>query len=59
MNKPWTKYDIDKITELENQGMSIRAIARKMGWNQSNTHQWIKRNYRKVITYVSKTSGIG
>jgi len=52
--KPIYSYDIDKIQDMENKGMSIRAIARKMGWPEENTQQWIKRNYNKIVKYIKK-----
>ena len=48
------EYDIKKIERLENNGMSIRGIARMLGWPECNTNQWIKRNYYKVIKYNKK-----
>lgn len=49
--KPKYNYDIRKIEEMENSGFSIRAIARYMGWPETNTHHWLKRNYKRVIRY--------
>jgi len=48
--KPKYNYDIEKIEALQNDGLSIRAIARKMGWPEDNTQQWINRNYKKVVS---------
>ncbi len=49
-------YDIKKIQALENKGVSIRAIARKHGWDEDNTQQWIHRHFKRVIkvTYIPK-----
>ena len=55
--KPKYKYDIKKIEELANEGYSIRAIARYMGWPEDNTQQWLNRNYKKTIKYVPKNKG--
>lgn len=52
--KPKYKYDIDKIEALENEGLSIRAIARKLGWPEFNTQDWIKRNFKRIVKYVPK-----
>lgn len=54
--KPKYDYDIHKIEALENQdeGLSIRAIARKLGWPGPNTQQWIKRNFKRIVKYVPK-----
>lgn len=47
--KPKYEYDIEKIESLQNEGLSIRAIARKFGWQEDSTQQWINRNYKKVV----------
>lgn len=53
-SKPKFNYDIDKIEALENEGLSIRAIGRKLGWPGPNTQQWIKRNFKRIVKYVPK-----
>lgn len=53
-SKPKYSYDIKTIEALENEGLSIRSIARKMGWSEVNTHAWIKRNFKKIIRYELK-----
>jgi len=53
-------YDIKKIEALQNQGMSVRAIARKFGWNEDNTQQWINWNFDKTrgkLSYTPKKKG--
>ncbi len=52
--KPKYNYDIKKIAALESKGLSIREIARIEGWPEGGTHQWIKRNYDRVVTYLNK-----
>tara|TARA_R100000963_G_C4605869_1_gene77932 strand:+ start:263 stop:448 length:186 start_codon:yes stop_codon:yes gene_type:complete len=47
-------YDINKIQSLQNEGLSIRAIARKFKWCEVNTYNWLVRNYNKKITYTKK-----
>jgi len=47
-------YDINKIQSLQNEGLSIRAIARKFKWCEVNTYNWLIRNYNKKITYTKK-----
>jgi transposase len=48
------KYDIKIIEKLANEGLSIREIARKNGWCEIATQQWINRNYKKTINYTKK-----
>jgi len=48
--KPKYNYDIKKIEDLENKGLSIREIAMRYGWPKGPTHKWINRNYIKSIT---------
>ena len=43
-------YDIKEIESQENQGYSVRDIARYEGWCEINTQAWIKRNYTKKVT---------
>jgi|TARA_Y100000034_G_scaffold103501_1_gene129087 transposase len=47
-------YDIEIIEALQNEGLSVREIARRNNWNELNTQQWINRNYKKVVRYVKK-----
>ncbi len=51
-------YDIDKIEALENEGLSIRKIARYMKWCENGTQAWIKRNYKRVVKYTKKTDKV-
>ena len=50
MNKKYN-YDIDVITDLLNEGLSLRQVARNKGWSYNATQAWIKRNFWKEITY--------
>ncbi len=50
--KPKYDYDIEKIEALENEGLSIREIARRQEWPETNTQQWIHRNYKRIVKYV-------
>jgi len=66
-SKPKADYNISKIEALRNQGFSLRSIARKFGWNEANTAQWLARNYEtietqsRIIKYIKKEgcSGTG
>lgn len=52
--KPKHNYDIDKIQALENEGNSIRGVARILGLPEVSTQAWIKRNYNRVVVYIKK-----
>jgi len=52
--KPKYDYDIKKIEALQNEGLSIRAIARQLGWQEDSTQQWLNRNYKRVFKFVKK-----
>ena len=49
-SKPKYDYDINVIMALQTETstkkrMSLRAIAKKMGWSQQGTIDWVTRNY--------------
>ena len=48
------KYDIQTIEELVNIGYSVRHVARLMGWCQTSTQKWVKRNFDKKVKFVRK-----
>ena len=50
-------YDIKKIEDLQNEGHSIREIARILGFCEISTQAWINRNFHKNIKYSLKFKG--
>lgn len=52
--KPKYNYDIKQIEALQNEGLSVREIARRQQWPEDNTQQWINRNYTKHVTIEYK-----
>jgi hypothetical protein len=65
MNKSWRskpsrktkyKYDIEVIESMFNMGCSIRFIARRHGWCERSTQNWINRNFDKHTKFVRKSN---
>ena len=52
--KPKYDYDINKIEDLQNKGVSLRETARRLNFPEIAMYNWIKRNYDKVIKYTKK-----
>lgn len=48
------KYNIDKIIKSLNEGNSLRATARKLGYGEIPMIEWIKRNYTLIKTWSYK-----
>ena len=48
------EHDIQKYTELRNQGLSWRDIGKQLNINHSTLTQWIERNYIEVVKYKYK-----
>ena len=48
------EYDIERITGLLNDGMSMREIARKLEYGEIAMIQWIKRNYELTNKWTYK-----
>ena len=48
------QYDIERITELLNEGMSMREIARKLEYGEIAMIQWVKRNYELTNKWTYK-----
>lgn len=64
--KPKYDYDIDEIAHLESDedtpngirwGISLRAIARKLGWPEIPMQRWKRRNFLRKVRYVPRNKG--
>ena len=47
-------YDLEKISLLETEGYSIRAIAQELDIDPSMLHRWLKQHTNKKVTYTYK-----
>lgn len=45
--KPKHNYNIEIVQRLENQGLSIRAIARANKWPENALNGWLTRNFNR------------
>ena len=51
-SKPIYEYNIKVIEDMQNtKGLSLRAVARALGFPECSMIQWLNRNYNKIIKY--------
>ena len=47
-------YDLEKISQLETEGRSIRSIAKELKVEQASFQRWLKQHTNRKVTYTYK-----
>ena len=47
-------YDLEKISQLETEGRSIRSIAKELNIEQSMLSRWLRQHTNRKVTYSYK-----
>ena len=47
-------YDLEKISQLETEGRSIRSIAKELNIEQSMLSRWLRQHTNRKVTYTYK-----
>ena len=47
-------YDLEKISQMETEGHSIRSIAKELKVEQSSFQRWLKQHTNRKVTYTYK-----